>query len=57
MTIMVEVDNCFICGVCGSRLDADQRINGDITIEPCELCLKEAHDEGVKEGEENANQE
>lgn len=44
MTIMVEVDNCFICGVCGSRLDADQRINGDITIEPCELCLKEAHD-------------
>lgn len=44
------------CSGCGKYLSADWSRSGGnrglLEVDPCDICLKEAHDEGIKEGKE-----
>jgi len=53
MWITVDVDMEFKCQVCGSNLDVNQERNGGIEVEPCDNCMRDAREDGIKEGESN----
>jgi hypothetical protein len=39
-----------LCGTCGNVLECDGATDS-IEVEPCQVCLKEAFEEGQKEAE------
>lgn len=41
---------------CGREVNTTQENDGNITVEPCEHCMKTSHDEGVEEGERNGQE-
>ena len=55
-----DLDFEVICGKCGGGLSRSSKAESTkygfvVTIDPCEDCLKDAHDEGYEEGEKNEN--
>ncbi len=52
--VKIAVDNISVNIVCecGASLTAEiNRYNDEITVEPCEKCLKKASDEAYEEGQ------
>ena len=38
------------CLECGDKLEADGKDIGEIAVQPCDRCLNEKYNEGIKDG-------
>lgn len=48
---MVSIDIDVVCNICGKAVEADHS-QGEITVDPCESCLKAEWNEGYDTREE-----
>jgi len=49
----VRVDFEAVCATCGKALAINTKMTGLIEVDPCDYCMDNAYNEGIKEGEEN----
>ena len=55
VSINVDAEVSITCGTCGADLSNTSDGNGnEITVAPCETCLKEQYDKGHDEGYDEA---
>jgi len=53
----ITVDVSLVCSVCKNEIYGKQDRYGNLEVDPCEICMRDARDDGVIEGEANAEKE